>query len=109
MEFEAVQRNKPKLKPRNRSGMWVRAFLALVLVLLIAAGLGIILNQRSEAERVAAERKELEQQYDKLIAESRCLDAQEIELNSSEQIEEQARRELGMLKPGEKIFESNNP
>ena len=104
--FEVVRRGFGTWRSLTLSGLGLRMYwLILVLILLLGAlqyrlwvGEGSIAELHSLKREIALEESELE----RLRARNRALQAEVDDLREgSEAIEERARSELGMIKPGE--------
>lgn len=87
---------------RTNAVCWVLV-LAFVAVALIVAG-ELFLRQQEEMRRVNKRAQELQGRYEEVLEESHRLDRLWNQVRSTEQIEEQARNQLGMVRPGEIVY-----
>lgn len=106
MSPKTTRARRPATKAGSGSGRMRRLFsgdrpfvlgLILVLGVLLVLGIGPVQNLTAASERVDA----LEQQGDRLSTEVRRLARRNRRLQDPDQIELLARRELGLVKPGE--------
>ena len=87
-----------------RSGIITIAII-LALVVFAVIRLSTIRSQIADAE---AKNRELQEQYDALTQENAELEYETEHSSDPETIEDVARKKLGLVRPGEKIFEDIN-
>ncbi len=100
--------SKRRLKPNRRpagSRIFLRITIGLVLVIAVASAVAIYFDQESQMERVQAESQALKNTLEE--AQARYDELKELQdmVDSDEYIERVARDQLGMVRPGEYIFE----
>ena len=94
---------KRKKKPRPKSG-----FLTKVVILVLLAAIGWQLyGMRAQLEQVQAERDSCAAQVAQRERENAALQADIDEGPTEEKLQEIARDELGLVKPGEYVFRSD--
>lgn len=87
---------------RMNAACWVLVLVFIAVALIVAGEL--FLRQQEEMRRVSKRAQELQGRYEEVIEESRQLDRLLNQVRSTEQIEEQARNQLGMVRPGEIVY-----
>lgn len=79
---------------------------ALVIVALVIAG-SVFLRQQDELRRVQKRGQELQERKQQVDADTKLIEEKSKEIRGTEEIEDIARNELGMLKPGEIVFKDS--
>jgi|GEM_PF-1030088 len=85
-----------------------RVVVMLVILLLFAVGATMILNQNEQKARVDAKAEELADLEAEAVADNEQAQALEDKVGSDTFVEEIARNELGMVKTGEIIFDTDS-
>ena len=100
---------KTRIKYGKPEGASVtRVVVMLVILLLFAVGATMILNQNEQKARVDARAEELADLEAEVIADNEQAQALADKVGSDTFIEEIARNELGMVKTGEMIFDTDS-
>lgn len=95
-----------RMEARDQLSKQILMRLALVgfIIFSLVVASGIFLRQQDEMRRVSKRAEELQEQLEILEAESNRIDERSEAIRSVEELENIARNELGMVKPGEIIY-----
>ncbi|HZK29311.1 MAG TPA: septum formation initiator family protein [Clostridia bacterium] len=93
--------NRKRERIRSSRMFFLRFFVGIAAVLILAMCLSSFLGQQNEFERLTAERRKLERERDLLFQKYESLKGLNEIADSDEYIERMARDYLGMAKPGD--------
>lgn len=90
---------------RAKPARWFPPLVVAIFLFMLFVSARIFLRQQEELQRVNRRAVEVQQQYQVVEQDRKNIEGKRVELGSPQEIEEVARNELGMVKPGEILFE----
>lgn len=100
LEYEASQERKERRRRINRNRRIVLAIIAIIII----GFLGLVGNNILALNRLKQEKAEKEKELEKLRYQQEALTEELEQVNSDEYIEQQARSDLHMIRPGETLY-----
>ncbi|MGI6077620.1 MAG: FtsB family cell division protein [Fastidiosipilaceae bacterium] len=105
MKTKGIQSNEQNSVPVKKIRL-TGPFIVFLLVILVIATVIVLVRQQNTRAQLLERQSELNEQLDAVSKESESLASQLENVNNDDYIERIARDELGMVRPGEIVFDS---